>query len=76
MAKLLTIYGARLSKNKNYLNLSLIEGEGDEKQFYNACVKLVNTKIQGEFAYIKVKMLKESKHVADKKELSDEELPF
>ena len=37
--KLLTIYGARLSKNGHYINLTLVEGEGDQKRFYTACVK-------------------------------------
>ena len=38
--KLLTIYGARVSQNGNKINLTLVEGEGDKKQFYTACVKI------------------------------------
>lgn len=41
--KLLTIYGARLSKNGNYINLILVEGEAPNKRFYTACVKIDNT---------------------------------
>lgn len=38
--KLLSIYTARISKSGKYLNLTLVEGEGDTRQFYTACVKL------------------------------------
>ena len=37
---LLTIYGARISKSGKHINLTLVSGEGDQKQFYTACVKI------------------------------------
>lgn len=73
--KLLTIYGARMSKDGKYLNLTLIEGSDDKKEFYTACVKPERFKIKGEDVYIKVKKLKEFKHI-DEKPMTDEELPF
>lgn len=46
--KLLTIYGARLSKSGKHINLTLVEGEGNERKFYTACVKIdENSKVHG-----------------------------
>lgn len=45
---LLTIYGARISKSGKHINLTLVSGEGDQKQFYTACVKIdENAKTHG-----------------------------
>lgn len=38
--KLLTIYGARLSKSGKHINLTLVEGENEQRKFYTACVKI------------------------------------
>ena len=38
--KLLTIYGARLSKSGKHINLTLVEGEDAQRKFYTACVKI------------------------------------
>lgn len=38
--KLLTIYGARLSKSGKHINLTLVEGENAQRKFYTACVKI------------------------------------
>lgn len=40
---LLTIYGAKVSKRGDKLVITLIEGEGDNKQYHHACVKLDNS---------------------------------
>ena len=60
--RLLTIYGARLSKSGKYINLSLVEGQGEEKHFFNACVKIdesakTNGKVVKGKAIISVHML-------------------
>lgn len=69
--ELLSVYGARTSKSGKYLNLSLVKGEGDEKTFYNACVKMENVKLNDKdgYAVIKVKLLKESKHIEELEEV-------
>ena len=80
--KLLNVYGARVSKNGKHINLTLVEGEGDKKQFYTACVKIEPTdaKISGEidiansYAIINVPLLEGKKEA--KEELNDEDLPF
>lgn len=73
--KLLTIYGAKVSKDGNKLVLTLCSGENETKQYYNACIKLDNSqkthaKVEkdGKHAVIKVVML-------EKRE-ANEELPF
>lgn len=38
--ELLSIFGARLSQDEQKLILVLVSGEGDNKKFYNACIKL------------------------------------
>ena len=46
---LYSVYGARISQSGKYVNVSLVNGEDDEKQWATACVKK-----KGE--YIKVKV--------------------
>lgn len=62
--QLLSIFGAKVSKDGKKLVLTLVSGEDDTKQFYNTCIKLDNSqkthaKIDkgGEYAIIKVRML-------------------
>lgn len=82
--KLLTIYGARLSKSGQHINLTLVEGEGDQKQFYTACVKVdeeakTHGSIEGNEATIVVPLLQDKKKVDDfdqLDEVTDEDLPF
>lgn len=82
--KLLTIYGARLSKSGQHINLTLVEGEGDQKQFYTACVKVdeeskTHGSIEGHEAIIVVPLLQDKKKVDDfdqLDEITDEDLPF
>lgn len=64
--KLLSIYGAKVSKDGSKLVLTLVGGEGEAKQFYTACIKLNNSqkthaKIEedGQHALIKIPMLRE-----------------
>ncbi len=75
--KLLTIYGARLSQNGKHVVLTLVEGEGDQKQFFTACAKLdqdakTHATIEGDEAIIVVPLLKQNKAV----EVQDEDVPF
>lgn len=82
--KLLTIYGARLSKSGQHINLTLVEGEGDQKQFYTACVKVdeeakTHGSIEDNEAIIIVPLLQDKKKVDDfdqLDEVTDEDLPF
>ena len=76
---LLTIYGARISKSGKHINLTLVSGEGDQKQFYTACVKIDEDaktygSIEDNKAIIVVPMLKQEKAEAD--EMTEEDLPF
>lgn len=64
--KLLTIYGARLSKSGQHINITLVEGEGENKRYYTTCVKVdgdakTHGHIEGNKAHIVVPMLKEDK---------------
>ena len=75
--KLLTIYGARISKSGKHINLTLVSGEGDQRQFYTACVKIdeeakAHGSIEGNEAIIVVPLLKQNKAV----EVQDEDVPF
>lgn len=76
--ELLSIFGAKVSKDGTKLVLTLVSGEDESKVFYNACIKLDNSqkthaKVEedGKHALIKVVMLDEKK-ASDKKE----DLPF
>lgn len=71
-SKLLSIFGAKVSKDGKKLVLTLVSGEDESKQFYNACIKLDNSqkthaKVEkdGKHAIIKVAML-EDKVTEDK----------
>ena len=64
--KLLSIFGAKVSKDGTKLVLTLVSGEDESKQFYNACIKLDNSqktraKVEkdGKHALIKVVMLED-----------------
>lgn len=73
-----TIYGARLSKDEKRVNISIVCGEDDNKQWGTISIKLGNTTtktkatIKDGYAYIKVPMLEEKA----KEEVSEEEIPF
>ena len=79
--KLLTIYGARLSKSKKHITLTLVEGEGDKKQFFTACVKLdedakTHGSIDGDNAIVVVPLLKPNKADEDVNEDYEDGVPF
>lgn len=70
--ELLSIFGAKVSKDGNKLVLTLVSGENENKKFYNACIKLDNSqkthaKVEndGKHAVIKVKMLEEREQTDD-----------
>ena len=78
--KLLSIFGAKVSKDGTKLVLTLVSGEDESKQFYNACIKLDNSqkrraKVEkdGKHALIKVVML-ENKQLKAKS--NTEDMPF
>lgn len=62
---LFTVYGARLSKSGERVNVSLVRGKDDAKEWATISVKIgkgdakVKAKIEGNFAYIKIPMLKQ-----------------
>lgn len=74
---LFTIYGARLSKDEKRVNITIVTGEDEAKQWGNISVKLgaTNTKtkavIKDGYAFIKVPLLEDKKD-----EIKDDELPF
>ena len=47
---LFSIYGARISSSEKYVNVTLVQGEDDEKTYRNALVK-----IKGKYIGVKVK---------------------
>ena len=78
--KLLSIFGAKVSKDGTKLVLTLVSGEDESKQFYNACIKLDNSqktraKVEkdGKHALIKVVMV-ENKQLKAKSNAED--MPF
>lgn len=79
-SKLLSIFGAKVSKDGTKLVLTLVGGEDESKQFYNACIKLDNSqkthaKVEkdGKHALIKVVMLENKQ---SKAEATAEDMPF
>ena len=64
---LFSVYGARLSKSGERVNVSLVRGKDDNREWATISVKIGNkdgkikAKIEGDFAYIKVPMLKQDK---------------
>lgn len=63
---LLTIYGARVSKSGKHVNITLISGEGEQKQFYTTCVKLdanakTQAKVKDGYVVVKINLLKDVK---------------
>ena len=78
--KLLSIFGAKVSKDGTKLVLTLVSGEDESKQFYNACIKLDNSqktraKVEkdGKHALIKVVMLENKQ---PKAKSNAEDMPF
>lgn len=87
--ELLNIYGARISKNGEHVNLTLVRGEGTEKEFYNCAIKIhskeskiyadkSHQKMNGkEYVFIYVPILDDIKEKKETpKEITDDEIPF
>ena len=75
-SELLSVFGAKVSKDGKKLVLRLVSGEKENRKFYNACIKLDNSqkthaKVEkdGKHAVIKVVMLED-------KPKQDDDLPF
>lgn len=68
---LYSVYGARISKSGERVNVSLVKGNGDDKQWACISVKLDNPdgKIQAQtkngFAYLKIPLLVEDEEKKD-----------
>lgn len=63
---LLSIYGARVSKSGKHVNITLVRGEEDEKEYFTSCVKLDNkaktqAKIKDGYVIVKIALLKDMK---------------
>ena len=61
---LYSVYGARLSKSAKRVNVSLVKGNGDEKQWASVSIALENNgkvkvKVKDNYAIIKVPFLSE-----------------
>ena len=68
---LYSVYGARKSKSGERVNVSLVKGEGDNKEWACVSVKLnsdgkIKAQIKDGFAYIKVPLLEEDESKKDK----------
>lgn len=71
---LLSIFGAKVSKDNKKLVLILVSGENENKRYYNACIKLDNSqkthaKVVDNTAVIEVEMLKDKSN-------NNDDLPF
>lgn len=86
---LLNIYGARISKSGEHINLTLVRGEGTEKEFYNCAIKIHSReskiyadkskqKMNGkDYVFIYIPILDDIKEKeTPKEEITDDEIPF
>ena len=68
---LYSVYGARISKSGERVNVSLVKGNNDDKQWACVSVKLdnpngkVQAQVKNGFAYIKIPMLVEDEAKKD-----------
>lgn len=77
---LLNLYGARISKNGNHVNVTLVTDKGfnNSRSWFTAPVKTaldakIHAEVNGNYAVIYVPLLKEEKK---QEEIKDEDLPF
>lgn len=77
-SEILSVFGAKVSKDGKKLVLSLISGENESKKYYNACIKLDNSQKttaeieeDGKHANIRVVMLEDKT-----KNDNEDDLPF
>ena len=82
---LLNIYGAKVSQDGKRVVLTLIQGEGNNKKYYNACVKIntsskTRAQVQEsqEVVFIRVPLLKTKTEEDNQEvdEITDDDLPF
>ena len=78
---LLSIYGARLSKNGKYINVSLVSGNGKERKFYTVCVKIdkeakTHGAIKNGKAIISIPVLEAKKKAEAAAEDYEDDMPF
>lgn len=86
-----SVYGARLSASGNYVNITLVQGEDDDKTYRNALVKVkgkyIGVKLKDDSVILTIPRLDaedeeeeeeegEEKPLSDKKPVRDEDLPF
>ena len=74
---LLSVFGAKVSKDGKKLMLVLVSGENENRQYYNACIKLDNSQktkaeVVDDTAIIEVVMLNKYNNEDDE----DDEMPF
>lgn len=85
--ELLNVYGAKVSQDGQRVVLTLVQGDGQNKKYFNACVKLntsnkTRAKVdeQNEVVYIRVPLLKPAEKTKDDfeeaDEISDDDIPF
>ena len=76
---LLSIFGAKLSKDGKRVVITLVNGEDDDKNFYTACVKLDNSQktkakivesLGKKYALVQINFIK------DASPIDEEDLPF
>lgn len=84
---LLNIYGAKVSQDGKRVVLTLIQGDGQNKKYFNACVKLetsnkVRAKVdeENEVVFVRVPLLKPKAETKeddfDKLDEVTDEVPF
>ena len=85
---LLNIYGAKVSQDGKRVVLTLIQGDGQNKKYFNACVKLetsnkVRAKVdeENEVVFVRVPLLKPKAETKEDDfgkldEVTDDEVPF
>ena len=84
-----SVYGARVSASGKYVNLTLVQGEDDDKTYRNALVKIkgkyIGVKIKDDSVILTIPRLdaedeeeeeEEEKPLTGKKPVNEEDLPF
>lgn len=69
------LYGIRETRNDKYMTITLVRGK-DSKEWLNVPVNVKNVKVKDGYGYVKIKLLDKVKKEANKKQKSDEDLPF
>ena len=61
---LLNIYGARVSKSGKHVNITLVSGEGEQKEYFTTCVKIdskdkTQAKVKDGYVLVKIALLED-----------------